>query len=129
MFQDLKESDMANYWIDFMTMVEVLMMNVHAVHTCNWEEYLISLRPWLVVYDHTNYAHWLPVFWAMLTTLNSEKKQFLSSNFAQSMTGKPYSSIPRDMWIEMTMNKGSKMKAGWISILRNEKQLIADSKM
>ena len=39
MFQDLKESDMANYWIDFMSMVEILMMNVHAVHTCNWEEY------------------------------------------------------------------------------------------
>ena len=53
MFQDLEVSDMANYWIDFMSMVEVLMMNVYAVHTCNWEEYLISLRemmPWLVIY-------------------------------------------------------------------------------
>ena len=28
----------------------------------------------------------------------------------------------------MTMNKGSKMKAGWISILCNEKQLMADTK-
>ena len=26
------------------------------------------------------------------------------------------------------MNKGSKMKAGWLSILRNEKQLMADTK-
>ena len=30
MFQDLEVSDMANYWINFMSMVEVLMMNVHA---------------------------------------------------------------------------------------------------
>ena len=30
------------------------------------------------------------------------------------------------MWIEMTMNKGSKLKAGWLSILRNEKQLMTD---
>jgi len=63
MFNDLKESDMANYWIDFMSMVEILMMNVHAINTCNWEEYLISLRemmPWLVAYDQTNYARWLP---------------------------------------------------------------------
>jgi hypothetical protein len=53
MFQDLQ------IWIDFMSMVEVLMMNVYAIHTCNWEEYLISLQemmPWLVVYDQTNYA-------------------------------------------------------------------------
>ena len=28
----------------------------------------------------------------------------------------------------MMMNKGSKMKAGWLSILRNEKQLMADTK-
>jgi len=45
------------------------------------------------------------------------------------MTGKPYSSIPWDIWIEMIMNKGSKKKAGWISILRNEKQLMADTKI
>jgi len=41
------------------------MMNVHAVHTCNWEEYLISLRemlPWLIAYDQTNYEYWLPDF-------------------------------------------------------------------
>ena len=44
------------------------------------------------------------------------------------MTGKPYSSIAWDMWIEMTMNKGSKMKAGWLSILRNEKQLMVDTR-
>ena len=66
MFQDLEVSDMANYWIDFMSMVEILMMNVYAIHTCNWEEYLISLwemMPWLVAYDQTNYARWLPDFW------------------------------------------------------------------
>jgi len=30
MFQDIEESDMATYWIDFMLMVEILMMNVRA---------------------------------------------------------------------------------------------------
>ena len=62
-------SDMANYWLDLMTMVEVLMLNVHAVHTCNWEEYLMSLRdmmPWLVIYDQTNDGRWLSGFWVML---------------------------------------------------------------
>jgi len=38
MFQDLEELDMANYWMNFMSMVEILMMKVHAIHTCNWED-------------------------------------------------------------------------------------------
>ena len=32
--------------------------------------------------------------------------------------------MPLYLWIEMTMNKGSKMKAGWLKILRNEKMLL-----
>ena len=40
-FQDLEVSDMANYWIDFMSMVTD---DKHVCYTCNWEEYLISLR-------------------------------------------------------------------------------------
>ena len=129
MFQKNEKSDMACYWLEFMTMVEILMMNVNAVHTCNWDEYLISLRemmPWMIIYDQNNYGRWLPHFWAMLTPLPSDQTQFFSSSFSQSITGNAYSSIPWDMWIEMTMNKGSKLKAGWLSILRNEKQLMTD---
>ena len=48
--------------------------------------------------------------------------------FAQSMTGKPYSCIPLDLWIEMTMNKGSKMKAELKSILKNEKMLFTHTR-
>ena len=29
-----------------------------------------------------------------------------------------------DMWIEVTMNLGSKLKAGWLQLLQNEKQLF-----
>jgi len=39
MFQDLEESDMVTYWIDVMSIVEILMVNVHAIPTCNWKEY------------------------------------------------------------------------------------------
>jgi hypothetical protein len=129
MFENIERTDMACYWLDFMTMVEILMMNVNAVHTCNWVEYLTSLHkmmPWMVIYDQNNYGRWLPHFWAMLSSLLPEQTQFFSSNFAQSITGNAYSSIPWDMWIEMTMNKGSKLKAGWLSIVRNENQLMTD---
>ena len=93
------------------------------------ETHLTSLRemmPWLMIYDQTNYGRWLPYFWAMLSSLSADQTQFFSCNFA--LTGNPYSSIPWDMWIEMTMNKGSKIKAGWLSIFRNEKQLMADTR-
>ncbi|CAB3976667.1 Hypothetical predicted protein [Paramuricea clavata] len=129
MFDKIEKTDMACYWLDFMTMVEILMMNVYAIHTCNWDEFLTFLRemmPWMVIYDQTHYGRWLPHFWAMLSSLSPDQTQFFSSNFAQSITGNPFSCIPWDMWIEMTMNKGLKLKAGWLSILRNEKQLMTD---
>ena len=48
--------------------------------------------------------------------------------FAQSMTGKPYSCIALDMWIETTMNKGSKLKEVWLAILSNEKHLLSNTR-
>jgi len=43
-----------------------------------------------------------------------------SGLFAQSMTGKPYSRVALDIWIESTMNKGFKLESGWLAILNNE---------
>ena len=52
----------------------------------------------------------------------------MKSIFSHSITGKPYSSRGSDLWIEMTMNKGSKMKAGWRRILKNETMLYTHTK-
>ena len=52
----------------------------------------------------------------------------MPSTFAHSITGKPYLSPPTDLWREMTMNKGSKMKAGWQRIWGNEAMLRANIK-
>ena len=82
----------------------------------------------MVAYDNNNYGRWLPDFWAMLSTLPPEMVAFLRNNFAQSISGRAYSNIPCDMWIECTMNKGSKMKSGWLSILQSEKQLLVHSR-
>jgi len=49
-------SNIANYWKDFLSMVDALMQNMHAVHICNWDEYVNSLRamlPWIIIaYDN-----------------------------------------------------------------------------
>ena len=52
----------------------------------------------------------------------------MSSIFAHSITGKPYSSLLTDLWIEKSINNGSKMKAGWQQILGNEAMLCANIK-
>jgi hypothetical protein len=123
LFSQAKGSDTADYWRDFLSMTDTLMQNVHAVHICNWDEYVSSLHamlPWMVAYDNNRYGRWLPDFWAMLTALPEDQ-------VSQSITGNPHSNMAWDMRIECTMNKVSKMKSGWLSILRNEKQLLVHS--
>ena len=110
-------------------MTEILILNIHAVKIQNWEEFKASLRlmmPWLQVYDNDKYGRWLVEFWLEINCLQEEKAQHMPDGlFAQSMLGKPYSCLPLDLWIEMTMNKGSKMKAGWLRILKNEQMLLS----
>ena len=38
------ESPMAQFWLSYLEMVEILYMHYHAMRTQNWEEYLISIR-------------------------------------------------------------------------------------
>jgi len=45
---------MAKCWLGFMYMVEILIMNIHAVKTNNWEEFKASLcmmMPWQHIFD------------------------------------------------------------------------------
>ena len=49
---------------------------------------------------------------------------FMPQIFAQSLTGNSYSAIALDMWIEMTMNKSSKLMSGWKYLLSNEQGLM-----
>ena len=43
----------------------------------------------------------------------------MKGNFASSLTGRPYFCLPPDQTIEMTMNKGSRIKGGLIRIIKN----------
>jgi len=62
----------------------------------------------------------------VLDTLPTEQAAFMEdSMFAQSMTRNPYSCVALDIWIESTMNKGSKLKSDWMAILNNDKHSYA----
>ena len=69
----------------------------------------------------------------MLSPLPEERRQFLKRNYSYSLTGHPYSGKSLDMIIEVIiieviMNKGSQLKSGCFSILKNEKQILVHSR-
>ena len=128
---DIPENHMAKYMISLMEMIEILLLNIDSIRTHNWKCYLESIRlmmPWMMAYDCTNYGRWLPIYWADMKNLSPEHSEMMCEIFAQSLTNNPYSAQPGDMWIECTMNKGSKLKSGWKKILKNEKGLFVHTK-
>ena len=124
-------TDMGDYWLSFLEMVDILIQNVHACHVCDLDEYLSSSRdmlPGLLAYNNHDYGRWLPDYWAMISNLTHDRKIYFSDHFAQSMTGLSYSCQPMDLWIETTMNLNSKLKQGWLQLLQNDKQLFCTAR-
>ena len=70
-----------------------------------------AMLPWLTIYYNNQYSRWLPYFWSVLTDLPRDRERVLES-YADSLTGNPYSGMSSEMIIEVTMNKGSKLKSG-----------------
>ena len=130
---DITNSPMARFWLSYMEMVEILYMHYHAMRTQNWEEYLTSIRmmlPWMSAYDSLHYSRYLSLYWSGMNNLDEEKALYMRSGlFSASMSGRSFSALPHDQWIEMTMNKGSKMKGGWIVITNNEEALQVNTKV
>ena len=120
---------MGNYLISFLKMSNPLAQNIHACNSQeDYGEYISSsydmlLR--LLAYNNYDYGRNFPDFWAILLNLPEEQSRFLSLHFAQSQTGLPYSCQPMDLWIEVTMNLGSLLKAEWLNLLQNDKQLFS----
>ena len=122
---DITNSPMARFWLSYKEMVEM--------RTQNWEEYLTSIRimlPWMFAYDSLHYSRYLSLHWLEMNNLDEEKAFDMRSGlFSASMSGRPFSALPHDQWIEMTMNKSWKIKGGWIGITHNEQALQINTKV
>ena len=121
-------TDMGDFWLTFLEMSDVLMQNIYACHSRNAKEYLSSthgMLKYLMAYDNHEYGRWLPDYWASIYSLPPDQYKFFEENFSQSMTSLPYSLQAMDLWIESTMNLGSKLKQGWLNLLDNEKQFLS----
>ncbi|KAG0725919.1 hypothetical protein GWK47_037642 [Chionoecetes opilio] len=56
------------------------------------------------IYDNSKYGRWMVEYWLELSNLPEERTAYMRDGlFSQSITGKPYSCLPLDLWIEMTM--------------------------
>ena len=120
-------TEMGDFWLSFLVMTDPLSQNIHACHTQSYKEFKSSTYEMLngmASYNQTDYTRYLSDFWAMIENLNEDQTAFFESHFVQSLSGLPYSAMPLDMWIEVTMNLCSKLKAGWLCLLQNEKQLF-----
>ena len=127
------ESLMVSFWLSYLEMVEILFLQYHSIRAKNWEKYLLSMRlimPWMAAYDSIHYGCYLPLYWSSMKVLPADKTSFMKAGmFTASLTRKPFSGFLNDQWIETTMNKGSKMKGGWIGITQNEEALQTNIKI
>ena len=124
-------TDLGDFWLTFLEMSDVLMQNIHACHSRNAKEYLSSthgMLKYLMAYNNYEYGRWLPDYWASINSLPPDQYKFFEENFSQLMAGLPYSLQAMDLWIESTMNLGSKLKHGWLNLLDNEKQLLSTTR-
>ena len=56
-----------------------------------------------------------------MNNLVDEKALYIKSGlFSTSMPGNTFSAMPHNRWMKMTVNRGSKIKCGWIGIFNNE---------
>ena len=70
-------TQLANFFVSLMEMIEILFLNIDSIRTHNWKAYLESLRlimPWMHAYDNCNYGRWLPVSMIILLIQNIMKR-------------------------------------------------------
>jgi len=64
--------NLSAFWMSFVDMSEILLGIIRASREGNWPLHLISVRkmiPWSFAYDRTNYARYLPVYFAQMSML------------------------------------------------------------
>ena len=112
------DSEYGKFWVSYMRMLEILFLNYTSLREQNWDNYLMSLQsmlPWMASYNNIHYTRYLPVYWSSMKSLPDAQRQWMmDGNFSFSLTGKPFTCIPPDQVIEMTMNKGSKLMSGGV---------------
>ena len=119
---------MVDCWISFLEMTDLLIQNINACHLSDYLSSAYKMLKCLTCYNSTNYERWLPDYWASISYFPDQRYKFFAESFTQPLTGLPYSYQDMDLWIECTMNLGSKLKQGWLNLLNNKKKLFSTTR-
>ena len=125
-FEETLISPTSKYWLEYKNMVQTLLDFVRAEREGIWQLHLSSLSkmiPWMVMYDHTNYARYGPIYLSdmkqLSTTAPDVYNEFESGNFVIKSTTGRFNQIPVDQALEH-VNKKGKTSGGLIGITRIE---------
>lgn len=116
------------FWNSYLEMVDVLINFVRATREGNWAmhlECIKAMQPCFFAYDHTNYARYLPVYFAHVMWLPKTHQEahtlLLNGDFGvQRTTLHGFSQIPVDKTIEQNLNRSTKTKGGIVGVQPEE---------
>ena len=114
-----KGGQLAEFWLSFIEMVEILLNSIYATQTSNWFlllEYCRDMMPYTFAYDYLN-AKYLPPILAELTELEETYPEvyteFIAGNLSAQLTFKnTFGRIEMGKVIEVTINKITKCPGG-----------------
>ena len=78
-------TDMGSHWMSFIKMSGILLQNAHACHVGNFDEYLSSIHDMLsglLAYNNHNYGKMLADYWAMLSSLPDDVRDYFRANIS-----------------------------------------------
>ena len=89
------------YWTTYLEMVDILLDFIRANWDGNWELHLAAfaaMLPYLTVYDHTNYAHWGPVYLAEMNGIQRSElyREFTCGNCVIKRSKGRFNQAPPD---------------------------------
>ena len=108
------------FWMDmYLEMVNLMLNMVHFQRIGSWNGYLQALGeflPYCFSLNRHNYARNLSYYRMQMLNLHNSNPDLLhhmqEQGFTVSLSGLPYSRIPCDQVIEMTINRSSKDTGG-----------------
>lgn len=120
---------MFKYWSITLKMELILLQFVKALRSANFHIYVNALQlivPWMFSLDHYNYARWLPVHIASMTTLQDvhpdAHEEFTKGSFTAQKSNRKFSHIGLDHNHEQ-INAKIKGVGGAIGLTENDASL------
>ena len=115
-FEKLRKQSgqIASFWMSYIDIVDILLGLIRASREGNWQLHLNAIHsmiPWCFAYDQQNYARYLSIYYAQMTSLPKDHPfsyEHLQQGglSVQRSEHNPFGKVPIDQTIEETVKKG-----------------------